>query len=162
MKNGEEKAARKSAERKGSGGNDRVATKTRGKGKKAAKIAAVTFAVLFAACGIVMLGGFLWFRSWAEGVELDPSLLPTATAIPVVLDRNGNDMGYATDDYVAPGLPPQTRGSGFCRSRRQAVLFPSRLRPERHTARRFQQYQGGTHRGRRLPPSRSSWSKTHI
>lgn len=113
MKNGEEKAARKSAERKGSGGNDRVATKTRGKGKKAAKIAAVTFAVLFAACGIVMLGGFLWFRSWAEGVELDPSLLPTATAIPVVLDRNGNDMGYATDDYVAPGSLPEHVGAAF-------------------------------------------------
>ena len=113
MKNGEEKAARKSAERKGSGGNDPVATKTRGKGKKAAKIAAVTFAVLFAICGIVMLGGFLWFRSWAEGVELDPSLLPTATAIPVVLDRNGNDMGYATDDYVAPGSLPEHVGAAF-------------------------------------------------
>lgn len=113
MKNGEEKAARKSAERKGSGGNDPVATKTRGKGKKAAKIAVVTFAVLFAICGIVMLGGFLWFRSWAEGVELDPSLLPTATAIPVVLDRNGNDMGYATDDYVAPGSLPEHVGAAF-------------------------------------------------
>ena len=81
--------------------------------KKTAAGVLIALAVLAVLCGAVTLGGWLWFRSSVEKAEFDPSLLPTATALPVVLDRHGNELEYAADNYIEPGSLPRRVTDAF-------------------------------------------------
>ncbi len=53
------------------------------------------------------------FAIWANGVSLDKSLLPTASAKPVFYDINGEKIEYLTDDYVLPEQIPDDLKNAF-------------------------------------------------
>lgn len=53
------------------------------------------------------------FAIWANGVNLDKSLLPTASAKPVFYDINGEKIEYLTDDYVLPDQIPDDLKNAF-------------------------------------------------
>lgn len=83
------------------------------RGKKILRIVVATFGVLVIAFGLVALGGYVSFTQWAKKAEFDAALLPTATAIPTVLDRYGDEIPYAADGYVDPDSVPQTVKNAF-------------------------------------------------
>lgn len=79
----------------------------RHRGKRAALAAGIVLAVLLLLAGALLLGGYAWFRAETADVKLDPALLPTAKAVPVVLDAHGEPLPYAADNYVKPGSLPR-------------------------------------------------------
>ena len=81
--------------------------------KKAAAGVLIALAVLTVLCGAALFGGWLWFRESVEKAEFDPALLPTATALPVVLDRHGNELAYAADNFIEPGSLPRRVTDAF-------------------------------------------------
>ena len=96
------------------GGREKAEQKTgKSLGKKILKGTAVTLAVLLLLTGLTALGGYIWFTEWAKDAEFDAALLPTATAMPTILDRYGNEMEYAADDYIAPSDIPEVVKGAF-------------------------------------------------
>lgn len=55
----------------------------------------------------------LSFTIWAQGVELDKDLLPTASALPTFYDADGEKIDYLVDDYVNPSEIPQNLRNAF-------------------------------------------------
>ena len=53
------------------------------------------------------------FAIWADGVSLDRTLLPTATAKPVFYDINNEKIDYLTDDYLTKDEIPQNLKNAF-------------------------------------------------
>lgn len=70
--------------------------------KKRRKIA-IGLLVGFVALPILVIAvGLIGFSIYASQVEVDASLLPTATAVPTFFDRYGNKLSYAEDGFLSP------------------------------------------------------------
>ena len=83
------------------------------KRKKRKKIV-LTIVIVFTltpvlAISIAMAG----FAIWADGVSLDRTLLPTASAKPVFYDINNEKIDYLTDDYLTKDEIPQNLKNAF-------------------------------------------------
>lgn len=55
--------------------------------------------------GITVLsaaGVLIWFGVWSSEKNVDDSLLPTASALPTFLDKNGIEIPYNTSAYLSP------------------------------------------------------------
>ncbi len=80
---------------------------------KRRKRLAIVFSLLF---GIPLLslaiaaGGF---AIWADKADFDPSLLPTATAIPAFYDAYGNELSYLQSAYISPEEVPDVLKYAF-------------------------------------------------
>lgn len=56
------------------------------------------------------IGGY---AIWAQGVEVDASLLPKGTAVATFYDADGNKLDYADDDYVSISEVPDDLKNAF-------------------------------------------------
>ena len=113
MKKGREQCAGAAAGTPPSGDKITGGGKKTGLGKKLLKLAAVAVTAVVLLLGAATLGGYIWFTKWADGAEFDAALLPTATALPVVLDINGEKLPYAADNYVDPSSVPEHVKAAF-------------------------------------------------
>ena len=75
-------------------------------GKRVLKAVAIITLALFVIAGLAIFGGYLWYLSVTAGLEVDPSLFPTARDLPVFLDKDGNEIEYFTETYVSPSSLP--------------------------------------------------------
>lgn len=108
-KSGESREAkREKTASEASGGKEK-----KSRGRKFLRIVCVTFAVLVVGFGLVALGGYVGFTQWAKKAEFDATLLPTATAVPTLLDAYGNEIPYTADGYVDPDSVPQSVKNAF-------------------------------------------------
>lgn len=105
-KPGEKSGAESAAEKKNKGREKLGENKKPSRGKKILRIVAVTCAALVLVAGLAALGGYIGFTEWAKKAEFDAALLPTATAVPTVLDRYGEEIPYVADGYVDPDSLP--------------------------------------------------------
>lgn len=53
------------------------------------------------------------FAIWAQGVEIDKSLLPTQNALPTFYDIGGEKIAYDEDSYIAPNDVPKDLANAF-------------------------------------------------
>lgn len=60
-------------------------------------IVCITLILLPTVAIAATVGGF---AIWANSQRIDPSLLPTASAVPTFYDRNGNELPYADSNFV--------------------------------------------------------------
>ncbi len=70
------------------------------KKRKRKKIVIVTLLCLILIPTIILGATVAGFAIWANTVELDETLLPTAKAVPVFYDSIGNEIDYLTNDFV--------------------------------------------------------------
>lgn len=70
------------------------------KAAKRKKVALITALVLVLLPVVAVSVAATGFAIWANGIELDKSLMPTASAKPVFYDINGDKIEYLSDDYV--------------------------------------------------------------
>ncbi len=75
------------------------------KKRKKRLIALLAIAILLPA--VVAGIGAAAFFIWADGVNLDAALLPTASALPSFYDNDGNLLDYKTDNYISPDSVPE-------------------------------------------------------
>ena len=73
--------------------------------KRRARRAAIAVAVVFMTLPLLATAAVAGFFVWADGAEFDAALLPTAKALPVYLDADGNrietdDARYVTADEI--------------------------------------------------------------
>lgn len=92
------------------GGNEKTERK---KSERILRIVGITFICILAA-GLLTAGGLaLGFKLWANDVDFDAKLLPTAKAVPVFLDANGGKIDYIDDNYVKPNEIPDNVKAAF-------------------------------------------------
>lgn len=70
------------------------------KAAKRKKVALITALVLVLLPVVAVSVAATGFAIWANGIDLDKSLMPTASAKPVFYDINGDKIEYLSDDYV--------------------------------------------------------------
>lgn len=87
-------------------------TKDNKKRKKSRIFLSVAIALLIIPCLTIAIGA-LAFTIWAQGVELDVNLLPTASAVPTFYDIDGEKIDYLVDDYVNPSEIPDNLKNAF-------------------------------------------------
>ncbi len=73
------------------------------KRKKLAKKIIIALAICFVLLPAIGIGIFaVGFAIWAQGVQIDASLLPTQTSAPTFYFSDGSEIDYAKNDYVLP------------------------------------------------------------
>lgn len=82
----------------------------RARNKKIIVTTVLVLVLLPIVCTSIAVAGF---AIWANGVSLDKTLLPTASAKPVFYDINGEKIEYLTDDYVLPEQIPDNLKNAF-------------------------------------------------
>lgn len=82
------------------------------KRRKSRIILGIAVALIAIPCLAVAVSA-LSFTIWAQGVELDKDLLPTASALPTFYDADGEKIDYLVDDYVNPSEIPQNLRNAF-------------------------------------------------
>lgn len=82
------------------------------KRKKSRVLLSVAVALLVIPCLAVAISA-LAFTVWAQGVELDVNLLPTANAVPTFYDIDGEKIDYLVDDYLNPSEIPDNLRNAF-------------------------------------------------
>lgn len=87
-------------------------TKDNKKRKKSRILLSVAIALLIIPCLTIAISA-LAFTIWAQGVELDVNLLPTASAVPTFYDIDGEKIDYLVDDYVNPSEIPDNLRNAF-------------------------------------------------
>lgn len=90
--------------------NDQNSTQ---KNKKRRKILIVVFLTLLALPLLVAALSLAGYAIWARGQHINPDLLPTATALPVFYDRNGEILSASEDSYVTEGEAPDILKNAF-------------------------------------------------
>ena len=70
--------------------------------KKKRKILLGTLILLAVLPLLVVAIGLIGFSIYSRGVEVNASLLPTATAVPTFYDRFSNKLSYAEDGFLSP------------------------------------------------------------
>ena len=83
------------------------------KKKKILRIVGFGFLTIFIVACLGVLGIYVGFMTWAQNAEFRPELLPTATAVPVFLDANGEKIDYKSDNYVNPDSIPEHVKAAF-------------------------------------------------
>lgn len=83
------------------------------KKKKILRIVGFGFLAIFIVACLGVLGIYVGFMTWAQNAEFRPELLPTATAVPVFLDANGEKIDYKSDNYVNPDSIPEHVKAAF-------------------------------------------------
>lgn len=83
------------------------------KRKKRKKIIIATVSVVIALPLAAMGIAAAAFAVYSNNVEIDASLLPTASSLPAFYDKNGARMNYSEDKYVSPDSIPENVEKAF-------------------------------------------------
>lgn len=83
------------------------------KNKKRRKIFLAAVLMLFALPLLVAGVSLAGYAIWARGQRIDADLLPTAKALPVFYDRDGDVIGAYEDAYVTEGEAPELLKNAF-------------------------------------------------